>query len=123
MARICDEKYYVEARGIFLNNVGSFQSGGAVAKIVTEPDLPFTQDGIAGQSLTGEFAYWYKIGNQRFNEAGWRLGGVSIFIYTLQSGSCICESGDITIQCVTQRGKICCITKSLINELCSRLKR
>ena len=73
--------YYVEIRGTFLDNFGVFQSGGALGKIITRPFQKLTEDGEAGTALSGEKAYWYKIGSERFTEAGWRRGAVSIAIY------------------------------------------
>jgi len=74
-------QYYVEIRGTFLDNFGVFQSGGALGKIIRRPFQKLTVDGEAGTALSGEKAYWYKIGSERFTEAGWRLGAVSIAIY------------------------------------------
>lgn len=74
-------RYIVEIQGTFLNNSGVFQSGGFASKIVNESGLAFTTDGIAAYSTSGEPAYWYKIGTERFTEAGWRLGAVSVTRY------------------------------------------
>lgn len=73
--------YYVEIRGTYLDNFGVFQTGGALAKIIARPFQKLTEDGEAGTALSGEKAYWYKIGSERFTEAGWRRGAVSIAIY------------------------------------------
>lgn len=80
--------YYVEIGGTYLDNFGVFQSGGVDSKTVSRGDLTLEQDGIVGYALTGEPAYWYKIGTERFTAAGWKLGAVSITAYNLISSSC-----------------------------------
>jgi hypothetical protein len=80
--------YYVEISGVYLDNFGVFQSGGVDSKTVSQAGLTLETDGIAGFALTGEPAYWYKIGGARFTAAGWRLGAVSITTYNLISSSC-----------------------------------
>lgn len=80
--------YYVEIQGVYLDNFGVFQSGGVDAKTVSQAGLTLETDGIAGYALTGEPAYWYKIGGARFTAAGWRLGAVSITTYNLISSVC-----------------------------------
>ena len=123
MPKICDETYYVQIEGTYLDNFGSFQSGGALGKIVNAPNLALTTDGIAGMGSNGELAYWYKIGTQRFKEAGWRLNSVSITIYSLQTRTnCRCSDDSFTIECPNIQDNFCCITKQIIFDLCTRLK-
>jgi len=80
--------YYVEIRGTYLDNFGVFQSGGVGSKIVSQPGLALTEDGVAGTATSGELAYWYKIGSSRFTEAGWRRDAVSVAIYRINSSIC-----------------------------------